>query len=75
MLRPPLANHRLRWLDGGRGKSPTGDDKLLLTLKRTWADGTTHLVLSPSELRPKPDVLGLPEGYWLLMSRLHVTLG
>jgi hypothetical protein len=41
LLRPPLANERLEELDGG---------DLLLKLKTRWADGTTHLRLSPTEL-------------------------
>jgi hypothetical protein len=44
VLRPPLAAARLRWLD---------PDTLSLALKTPWADGTTHLRLSPHELLEK----------------------
>ena len=44
MIRPPLASGRLRQLDA---------DTLTYTLKTPWADGTTHLVLSPLELIEK----------------------
>jgi len=54
VLRPPLANHRLRWL---------GDDELLLALKRKWDDGTTHIVLSPSELLARLAALVPPKGF------------
>ncbi len=43
-MRPPLASGRLRRLDA---------DTLTYTLKTPWADGTTHLVLSPLELIEK----------------------
>jgi hypothetical protein len=41
ILRPPLANHRLRWLS---------DSELVFKLKRAWSDGTTHVIFSPHEL-------------------------
>lgn len=41
LLRPPLAADRLEELPGG---------DLLLKLKKRWADGTTHLRFTPSEL-------------------------
>ncbi|MFH1807656.1 MAG: transposase [Pseudomonadota bacterium] len=63
VLRPPLANHRLRWL---------GDDELLLALKRKWADGTTHIVLSPSELLARLAALVPPKGFNL--TRYHGCL-
>ena len=39
LLRPPVAQERLR---------PLGDDRILLTLKTAWADGTRHLIFTPS---------------------------
>ncbi|MFH1810123.1 MAG: transposase [Pseudomonadota bacterium] len=62
-MRPPLANHRLRWLSS---------DELLLTLKRRWADGTTHIVLSPSELLARLAALVPPRGFNL--TRYHGCL-
>jgi hypothetical protein len=44
VARPPLATGRLERLD---------DDRLSFQLKTPWADGTTHLVLSPLELIEK----------------------
>jgi hypothetical protein len=44
LLRPPVAQERLR---------RTGDDRILLTLKTPWADGTCHLLFSPMELLEK----------------------
>jgi hypothetical protein len=41
VLRPPLANNRLKWLS---------KDELLLRLKTPWSDGTSHIMLSPMEL-------------------------
>jgi hypothetical protein len=41
LCRPPLGQQRLRRLRDGR---------LALALQRPWADGTTHLVFTPSEL-------------------------
>jgi hypothetical protein len=41
VARPPLSSERLERLS---------DDKLLLRLKTPWADGTTFLILSPTEL-------------------------
>jgi len=38
ILRPPIANDRLRWV---------GQDKVALKLKRPWSDGTTELVFDP----------------------------
>jgi len=40
ILRPPIANSRLTWM---------GNDKVALTLKRPWSDGTTQLVFTPLE--------------------------
>lgn len=44
LLRPPVAQDRLRRL---------GDDRILLTLKTAWADGTRHLIFAPMELLEK----------------------
>ena len=44
LLRPPDAQERLRRM---------GDDRLLLTLKTPWADGTRHLLFAPEELLEK----------------------
>ncbi|MFH1810416.1 MAG: transposase, partial [Pseudomonadota bacterium] len=63
VLRPPLANHRLRWL---------GDDELLLALKRKWDDGTTHILLSASELLGRLAALVPPKGFNL--TRYHGCL-
>ena len=38
LLRPPVAQDRLQRLD---------DDRILLTLKTAWADGTRHLLFAP----------------------------
>jgi hypothetical protein len=63
VLRPPLANSRLRWLSA---------DELLLRLKRSWSDGTTHLLLSPSELIARLAALVPPKGFNL--TRYHGCL-
>ena len=63
VLRPPLANGRLRWLDA---------ETLLLTLKRKWSDGTSHLLLSPSELVARLAALVPPKGFNL--TRYHGVL-
>ena len=52
VLCPPLASGRLRWLDA---------DTLLLTLKRKWSDGTSHLLLGPSELIARLAALVIPD--------------
>jgi hypothetical protein len=44
LLRPPVAQDRLRRM---------GDDRILLTLKTPWADGTRHLMFAPMELLEK----------------------
>jgi len=44
LLRPPVAQDRLRRM---------GDDRILLTLKTPWADGTRHLIFAPMELLEK----------------------
>jgi hypothetical protein len=44
LLRPPVAQDRLRRM---------GDDRILLTLKTAWADGTRHLLFPPMELLEK----------------------
>jgi hypothetical protein len=44
LLRPPAAQERLRRM---------GDDRILLTLKTAWADGTRHLIFAPMELLEK----------------------
>jgi hypothetical protein len=44
LLRPPVAQERLRRM---------GDDRILLTLKTAWADGTRHLLFEPMELIEK----------------------
>lgn len=41
LCRPPLGQHRLQRLRDGR---------VALALQRPWADGTTHLVFTPTEL-------------------------
>ena len=54
VLRPPLAEHRLRRLADGRVR---------LELKRPWSDGTTYLLFEPVEfleklaaLTPRPEI-------------------
>src|SRR6266540_246007 len=54
VLRPPLAENRLRRL---------ADGKVRLELKRPWTDGTTHLLFEPVEfleklaaLTPRPEI-------------------
>jgi len=54
VLRPPLANNRLKWLS---------DDELLLTLKRAWSDGTKHLLVTPMELIGRLASLVPPKGF------------
>jgi hypothetical protein len=44
LLRPAVAQDRLRLM---------GDDRILLTLKTAWADGTRHLIVEPIELLEK----------------------
>lgn len=44
LLRPPVAQERLRRM---------GDDRILLTLKTAWADGTRHLLFEPMKLIEK----------------------
>ena len=44
LLPPPVAQDRLRRMS---------DDRILLTLKTPWADGTHHLLFSPMELLEK----------------------
>ena len=44
LLRPPLANDRLRLL---------GDGRVRVQLKRAWSDGTTHLLFEPVEFLEK----------------------
>ena len=44
LLRPPLAQERLRLLADGR---------VLVQLKRVWADGTSHLLFEPLEFLEK----------------------
>ena len=44
LLRPPVAQDRLQRLGG---------DRILLTLKTAWADGTRHLLFAPMELLEK----------------------
>jgi len=44
VIRPPIANGRLRFVD---------EQTLVLTLKTAWADGTCQLLLSPHELLEK----------------------
>jgi hypothetical protein len=48
VLRPPVADERLRLLDDG---------DVLLALERRWSDGTTHLRFSPVELLERLAVL------------------
>jgi putative transposase len=54
VLRPPLADNRIRRLTDGRVR---------LELKRPWSDGTTHLLFEPLEfleklaaLTPRPEI-------------------
>jgi hypothetical protein len=54
VLRPPLAENRLRRLADGRVR---------LALKRPWSDGTTHLLFEPAEfleklaaVTPRPEI-------------------
>jgi hypothetical protein len=51
LLRPAVAQDRLRRLDDGR---------IVLTLKTAWADGTRHLVFEPLELLEKLAALTPP---------------
>lgn len=44
LLRPPVAQDRLRL---------TGDGRVRLTLKTPWADGTSHLIFEPLEFLEK----------------------
>ncbi len=44
VIRPPIANGRLRFVD---------EQTLVFTLKTPWANGTCQLVLSPQELLEK----------------------
>jgi hypothetical protein len=44
LLRPPVAQDRLRL---------TSDGRVLLALKSPWADGTSHLLFEPLELLEK----------------------
>jgi hypothetical protein len=44
LLRPRVAKDRLRRM---------GNDRILLTLKTPWADGTRHLIFAPMELLEK----------------------
>ena len=48
VARPPVSSERLSVLDDGR---------LLYKLKNRWRDGTTHLLLEPSELLERLSVL------------------
>jgi len=61
-VHPPLASSLLRWLS---------EDELLLRLKRPWGDGTSHLLLSPSELLARLAALVPPKGFNLLASARH----
>lgn len=51
ILRPPLANSRLRIRD---------DDMVVLALKRPWSDGTTHMIYDPIDFMSKLAVLVPP---------------
>jgi hypothetical protein len=62
--RPALATERLSRLDDGR---------LLYRLKQRWRDGTTHVVLEPSELLEKLAALVPPPRFHLV--RYHGILG
>jgi hypothetical protein len=53
-LRPPVAQERLRRM---------GDDRILLTLKTPWADGTRHLIFAPMEPLEKLAAL-TPHARW-----------
>jgi Putative transposase len=58
MLRPPLAQERLR---------RRADGRVLVELRKPWRDGTTHLLLEPLELLEKLAALTLrPEAHLLL---------
>ena len=61
LLRPPVAQDRLRL---------TGDGRILLTLKTAWADGTRQLLFEPVEFleklaalipRPRINLAQLPQ--------------
>ena len=54
VIRPPVAARRLRVID---------DETLVFQLKTPWADGTTSLVLSPTELIEKLAALVPPRIY------------
>lgn len=64
VLRPPVADARLRILEDG---------DILLALERRWSDGTTHLRFSPTELLERLAVL-IPRPRINLMS-YHGVLG
>jgi hypothetical protein len=64
VLRPPLANNRLRWLS---------EDELLFALKRKWDDGTTHILFSPTELIARLAAIVPPKGFNGV--RYHGVLG
>ncbi|HET8577005.1 MAG TPA: transposase [Methylomirabilota bacterium] len=58
LLRPPLAQERLR---------RRADGRILVELRKTWRDGTTHLLLEPLELLEKLAALTpRPEAHLLL---------
>jgi hypothetical protein len=74
LLRPPLAEDRLRRLADGRVR---------LELKRPWSDGTTHLFFEPVEfleklaaLTPRPEItLVLYQGVLALRARWRPKVG
>jgi hypothetical protein len=51
MLRPPVAQERLRLLADGR---------VLVQLKRVWADGTSHLLFEPLEFLERSRIVPGP---------------
>ena len=53
LARPPVARDRLEWTEGG---------DVVLRFKRPWSDGTSGVVLSPSELLQRLAALVPPPG-------------
>ena len=62
VIRPPVANGRLRFVD---------EQTLVVTLKTAWADGTCQLLMSPQELLEKLAALVPPR---LNLVRYHGVL-
>ena len=45
-LRPPISHDRLRYLPAGE------HSRVILTLKKPWRDGSTHVEMTPSAFLP-----------------------